>query len=55
MGVVEHESSLKVQQLLNTTGVDLILSDLLNNRSGGGLEQAASLCSRFIIYYVLLF
>ncbi|XP_028985530.2 4F2 cell-surface antigen heavy chain-like [Betta splendens] len=35
MGVVEHESAASVHQLLNTTGVALILSDLLSSKTGG--------------------
>uniref|UniRef100_A0A7N6BBF9 Glycosyl hydrolase family 13 catalytic domain-containing protein n=1 Tax=Anabas testudineus TaxID=64144 RepID=A0A7N6BBF9_ANATE len=34
MGTVEHKTASEVSQLLNTSGVDLILSDLLNNNSG---------------------
>lgn len=35
MGAVEHKSAAELSQLVNTTGIDLILSDLLNNKSGG--------------------
>ncbi|XP_039679079.1 solute carrier family 3 member 2a [Perca fluviatilis] len=35
MGVVEGISAAEVSQLANTTGVDLVLSDLLSSRSGG--------------------
>lgn len=41
MGTVEHKTASEVSQLLNTSGVDLILSDLLNNNSGR-LEQLFS-------------
>ncbi|XP_034712145.1 solute carrier family 3 member 2a isoform X1 [Etheostoma cragini] len=36
MGVVEGISAPEVSQLINTTGVDLVLSDLLSSSSGGG-------------------
>lgn len=35
MGVVEHMSTVEVSQMLNTSGVDLILSDLLEKKNGG--------------------
>ncbi|XP_078132350.1 solute carrier family 3 member 2a isoform X2 [Sander vitreus] len=35
MGVVEDISAAEVSQLANTTGVDLVLSDLLSSKSGG--------------------
>ncbi|XP_026155072.1 4F2 cell-surface antigen heavy chain [Mastacembelus armatus] len=35
MGVVEHVTAAQVSQLVNSSGVDLIISDLLNNNSGG--------------------
>lgn len=37
MGVVEGLSAANVSLLANTTGVDLILSDLLNSKDGGRL------------------
>ncbi|XP_070710776.1 amino acid transporter heavy chain SLC3A2-like [Pempheris klunzingeri] len=35
MGVVESISAAEVSQLINTTGVDLLLSDLLSSKNGG--------------------
>ncbi|XP_010752290.3 solute carrier family 3 member 2a [Larimichthys crocea] len=35
MGVVEGVSAADVSQLINTTGVDIILSDLLSSKTGG--------------------
>ncbi|XP_068163977.1 solute carrier family 3 member 2a [Antennarius striatus] len=35
MGVVENVSAPEVLELVNTTGVDLVLSDLLSSKSGG--------------------
>lgn len=38
MGVVEEISPAEVSQLVNTSGVDLILSDLLSSKNGGWFE-----------------
>lgn len=38
MGVVQSISAAEVSQLINTTGVDLILSDLLSKKNGGRPE-----------------
>lgn len=35
MGVVQNISAAEVSQLVNTTGVDLVLSDLLSKKNGG--------------------
>ncbi|KAM8748220.1 solute carrier family 3 member 2a [Acanthopagrus schlegelii] len=35
MGAVENRSAADVSQLVNTTGVDLVLSDLLSSKNGG--------------------
>ncbi|XP_053198896.1 solute carrier family 3 member 2a [Scomber japonicus] len=35
MGVVEASTATEVSELVNTTGIDLVLSDLLNNNKGG--------------------
>lgn len=35
MGVVKNVSATKASQLLNSSGVDLLLSDLVNNKIGG--------------------
>lgn len=45
MGVVQHKTPEEVSVLVNTSGVDLILSDLLLNRSQGiALRADTSLC-----------
>ncbi|XP_070785772.1 solute carrier family 3 member 2a [Enoplosus armatus] len=36
MGVVESISAVEVSQLVNTSGVDLVLSDLLSSKNAGG-------------------
>ena len=38
MAVVKNSSPAEVSQLVNTTGVDLVLSDLLESNSGGWFE-----------------
>lgn len=35
MGVVEGASASEVSQLINASGVDLVLSDLLSSNNGG--------------------
>ncbi len=42
MGVVESVTAAEVSQIVNASGVDLLLSDLLNNKSGGRLEWRLS-------------
>lgn len=42
MGVVESISAAQVSQLVNASGVDLLLSDLINSKSGGRLECPVS-------------
>lgn len=37
MGVVKNVSDTQASQLLNSSGVDLLLSDLVNNKIGGWL------------------
>lgn len=37
MGVVKNFSDTQASQLLNSSGVDLLLSDLVNNKIGGWL------------------
>lgn len=37
MGVVENISAAEVSQLVNTSGVALVLSDLLSSKNGGRL------------------
>lgn len=37
IGAVENGSAADVSQLVNTTGVDLVLSDLLSSKNGGRL------------------
>ena len=39
MGVVENISAAEGSQLVNTTGVDLVVSDLLSKQNGGMLES----------------
>lgn len=38
MGVAEGVSAAEVSRLVNTTGVDLLLSDLLSTKSGGRMD-----------------
>lgn len=45
MGVVEGVSAAEVSQLINTTGVDIILSDLLSSKTGGRLTRLLTSCS----------
>lgn len=35
MGVVKNVSDVELSELVNTTSVDLVLSDLLSRRNGG--------------------
>lgn len=45
MGVVEGVPAAEVSQLINTTGVDIILSDLLSSKTGGKLIRLLTSCS----------
>lgn len=35
MGVIEGASAADVSQILNTTGVDLVVTDMLGSKTGG--------------------
>ena len=52
MGAVENRSAADVSQLVNTTGVDLVLSDLLSSKNGGRLVCLGNItvcgCSPFL-------
>lgn len=49
MGAVENKPAAAVSQLVNTTGVDLILSDLLDSKSGR-FEHLTSVCSVYLFF-----